>query len=191
MLLWTCIQAVSYHGHSEINQLLICSCELAFREWVTMDILKSFNCWHAPVNLHLGSESPWTFQNHLIADMLLWTCIQAVSQPGHSDFNCWYAPVNLHPGSESSWTFWAQIQLLTCSCELASREWVTVDILSSNSIADMLLWTCIQGVSHHGYSELKFSCWHAPVNLHPESESSRTFWAQIQLLICSYDLASR
>ena len=122
--------------------------------------------------------------------MLLWTCIQELSHHGHSElkFNCWHAPVNLHPASELPWTFTAQIQLLTCSCELASSLWVTMDIHSSNSIADMLLWTCIQFVSHHGHSQLRFNCWHAPVNLHPVCESPWTFTAQIQLLTCSCEL---
>ena len=154
MLLWTLhLDSESPWTFTAQIQLLIYSCELASREWVIMDI-------------HSSNSIP---------DMLLWTCIQRVSHQGHSQlkFNWWHAPVNLHPACESSWTFIAQIQLLTCSCEFASREWVTIwtftvqiqlltcscelasrkwvtmDIHSSYSIADMLLWTCIQGVSHH------------------------------------------
>ena len=123
MLLWTCIQPVSHHGHSQLK----------------------FNCWHAAVNSHPGSESPWTFT---------------------AQFNCWHADVNLHLASESPRTFTAQIQLMTFSCELSSRMWVTMNIQSSNLIADMLLWTCIQGVSHHGHSELTFDCWHMIVKLY-------------------------
>ena len=149
-------------------QSLTSPCALASRKWVTLDIQSS----------------------NSIADMLLWPCIQTVSHHGHSElkFNYWHAPLNLHPGSESPWTFTAQIQLLTCSYELGSSQWVIMDIQSSNSITDMPLWTCIQEVSHPGHSELKFNCWHALVNLHPGSESPWTFRAQIQLLICSHEL---
>ena len=178
-----------------------------------------FNYWYAPLNLHPGSESPLDIQSaNSIADMLLWTCIQYVSHPRHSElkFNCWHAAVDLHPVSESPWTFRAQIQLLTyccelhlesespwtfraqiqlliCYCELASSLWVTLDIQSSTSIADMLLWTCIQSVSHPGHSELKFNCWHAAVNLYAVSESPWTFRAQIQLLTycCKLHLESK
>ena len=112
-----------------------------------------FNCWHAALNLHPGSESLDIQSSNSIVDILLWTYIQEVSYHGHSElkfncwhapvnlhpvcelpwnselkFNCWHAPVNLHLASESSWTFRVQIQLLTCSCELAFRQWVTMDI---------------------------------------------------------------
>ena len=123
-------------------QLLTCCHEIPSRLWVAVFLL--------------GSTS--------IADMLPWNPIQAVSccVPPGLHFNCWHAALKSHPVCELLCA-WAPFQLLTCWYEIFSRLWVTMFLLGSISIADILLLNPIQGVSCHVPSLFHLNYWHITI----------------------------
>jgi len=79
--------------------------------------------------------------------------------------NFWHAAIILHPGCELLCASWAPFELLTCSHEIPSREWVAVCLLVWIWIADMQPWNSIQDVSCCVHSGLHLNCWHAAMKI--------------------------